>query len=163
MGKVKSDLQVLAPTPVIWTIGDQEFEQCPLPLSRLGDVLQVVVDELLATGNLNILFDSLGQQVEAAADGKEALKVAVAAPGSADTIKLAMSLAAGVPKALPKVVATILDADVTYMDAHLDARTAIKVVRTFVEQNDVGALVSDFFGIVQEIQQTTPETKTNSK
>ena len=158
MAKVKSDLEVLAPTPVVWTIGDQEFTQSPLPLSRLGEVLQIVVDELLKTGNIDMLFDTLGQQAEALTDGKE-----VKAPATGDTIRLALSLAAGVPKALPRVVATILEADEDYMREHLGARTAIAVVRTFVQQNDVGALVNDFFGIVQEIQGTPTETTNNQK
>ena len=159
MAKVKSDLEVLAPTPVVWTIGDQEFTQSPLPLSRLGEVLQIVVDELLKTGNIDMLFDTLGQQAaDALTDGKE-----VKAPATGDTIRLALSLAAGVPKALPRVVATILEADEDYMREHLGARTAIAVVRTFVQQNDVGALVNDFFGIVQEIQGATPEKSTNNQ
>lgn len=155
MVKAKSDLEVLAPTPVIWKIGDQEFEQRPLPLSRLGEVLQIVVDELLKTGNIDLLFDTLGQAAE---EGKEVPTV-----GRADTIRLALGLAAGVPKALPQVVAAILEADEAHMREHLGARTAIAVVRKFVEQNDVGALISDFFGIVQEIQGTPTETTNNQK
>lgn len=163
MAKAKTDLEVLAPQPVIWEIGGREFEQRPLLLSRLGDVLQIVVDELLKTGNIDLLLDTLGQQAEAARDGGEA-----PTSGRAETIRLGLSLAAGVPKALPRVVSAILEADETHMREHLDARTAIKVIRTFVTQNEVGSLVSDFFGIVQEMQemQGTPETtktKTNSQ
>ena len=140
----QNDLEVLTPTPVIWNIGDKTFTQKPLALENLGRVLEVVVDELIATDSLDLLTGAAENS----------------APG--DTLKIGLKMVTKLPKALPKVAAVVLnaEADEDHIRKHLSARQALGIVRAFVAQNDVSDLVQDFLAIVQEFQ-TPPTAPTN--
>ncbi len=61
MAKVKAgetennDLRVLAPEVVVWKIGEREFKQTPATLDALADIMDVIVDEVLSSGNSNLI------------------------------------------------------------------------------------------------------------
>jgi len=142
----QNDLQVLSPQAVKWDIGGQVFEQLPLPLEQLADVLEAVVDELLESGNLSVLENLV-------AEGKESL-------GNVDGMRMGLRIAASLPRSLPKVAAVILGGDEDFFRKNLKMRVAVAIIRTFVVQNDIGPLVQDFFGLIGDFKTATAEPET---
>ena len=148
--KTKSTAEILSPKPVIWSIGDKEYEQKPLRIDKLSDVLQEVVDTILTSGRANIIDKLL--------DGND---VQAMAP-------MLLQILVTIPKKLPKVVALCLDVpkkEIAIRDG-LKARQAIEILREFINQNEITELLQDFFGLMgdlglnQEVAQAPP-TKTD--
>jgi len=141
----RSDVKILSPQPVIWEIGNKTFEQKPLRIDRLGDVLEEILNVMLGSGRgamLSQVIESVGQ--EGAGDRLGQLAVPI----------LARTLVA-IPKRLPKIVSLIIpDAKEPYLRDHLNVRQALKIVQTFVEQNEIGALVQDFFDLLASVRQS---------
>lgn len=158
----QNDLQTMAPKPVIWEVGGQEFEQRPANLDKLADIMDVIVEEVLASGKGELLSKLVDSATEAS-DGDE--------EGMADTAKKLASgmdqemlvgfvrILATLPRAMPRISATILSADLDHFKEHLRMRTAVGVLRTFVAQNDVGAIIQDFFGLYNDLKGVMPTTE----
>lgn len=147
----QTDIEVLSPKPVVWTIGGKDYEQRPLTIDRLGDVINELVD-VVVSGGRGALLDQLVGQLELQAEAeKKGLEGANIKQNSA-TIPLIARIVASIPKALPRVVAMILDAKEAEMRKHLDMRTAIAIIRTFLVQNEVGAILADFFGLLSDLR-----------
>lgn len=148
----QTEVQTLSPKSVHWDIGGKLFEQKPLRIDRLGDVLEKIVDVILGSGRgaiLDQLLDSL--------DGDE--KKAAAQRQSLTPILVRTVVA--LPKKLPEICALIIpNAQERYLRDHLDARTAIKIVQTFVVQNEIGALIQDFFGLLGSVRLSIEEAAT---
>jgi len=136
-----NDVSVLSPQPVVWDIGGKEFEQEPLRIDRLGDVFEEIID-IVVGGGQAALFDQLtGNNAEA-------------------IMPILARVLAGVPKKLPKIVALALAVpkEETYIRDHLRARMAVQIIRSFVVQNEVAALLQDFFELAQEMKMGVEET-----
>ena len=155
----QSELRKLAPKPVVWEIGDKLFEQTPLRIDRLSDVMEEITDIVLGPGRGAIL----DQIIDAAAKGGEGEQETI----SQSAMPILVRTVVSIPKRLPKIVAMILvDANQQYLRDNMSARQAIQIVKTFIEQNEIGALIQDFFGLVSSINlsvdQATTEMETEA-
>lgn len=153
----RSELGALAPKPVVWNIGGKLFEQTPLRIDRLSDAMEEIVDIVLGSGR-GAIFDQI---VDAAAksDKKDAAEMA--------TTPVLVRTVVAIPRRLPKIVSMMLpDAQEKYLLEHMNARQALQIVKTFIEQNEIGALIQDFFGLVTSVnlsvQQATVEMETEA-
>ena len=148
----QSELGTLAPKPILWEIGDKVFEQKPLRLAPLSDVMEEITDIVLSQGR-GAIFD---QMVDAATEGGTAKALEQA------TMPMLIRTVVTIPRRLPKIVSMLLpDAGEKYLGEHLRPRQAVQIVKTFVEQNEIGALIQDFFDLVSSVnlsvQQATAE------
>lgn len=151
----RSELGALAPKPVVWDIGDKVFEQKPLRLEPLSDVMEEITDIVIGQGQ-GAIFDQI---VDAAAKGDDAKDVLGPA-----TMPVLVRTVVSIPRRLPKIIAMLLpDAKEEYLGAHLRPRMALQIIKTFIEQNEIGALIQDFFDLVstatQSVNQATAETE----
>ncbi len=156
MGKAKeNDLTVLAPKTVTWEIGDQAFEQAPATLDQLADVMDVIVDEVLASGKGELL-DKLMDTTTAVKEGESPDKAVEAAKESVvsdrEMLMSFIRIIATLPRAMPRIAAAILGAPEDYLRANLRPTQAFGIIRVFVQQNDVGSIIRDFFGLFQELK-----------
>lgn len=140
-GLQQTELQILTPEPIVWQIGDKVYEQMPLRLDRLGAVMEEIVSIVLGSGR-GAIFEQI---VEAAGSGDKDAIGQVSAPMIAKTL-------VSIPSRLPKIVSLILpDAKEQHLKEHLNARVALAIVKAFIEQNEIGALIQDFFGLVTSV------------
>lgn len=146
-GQQQTDLGILSPEPVDWVIGDKLFQQMPLRIDRLSDVLEKVVDIVIGSGR-GAIFDQL---IDAAGGGEGKMAGVATSPALARII-------VAIPKSLPKIVSLILP-NVTekFLIEHLNARVAVAIVKTFIEQNEIGALLQDFFGLMTTVNVSMKE------
>jgi hypothetical protein len=147
-------LRILSPEPVPWDIGGKLFMQSPLRIDQLGDVMEEIVDIVVGGGRGAIL-----DQIVDAAAGEKGAKGASIPPS---TMPILIRTLVGVPKRLPKVVSLCLPgAKEQHLRDHLNARQAVAIIKTFIEQNEIGALIQDFFGLMTSVnlsvQQATEE------
>ncbi len=167
-----NDLKVLAPETVTWKVGDQEFEQTPATLDQLADVMDVIVDEVLSSGNSNLLDKLMDTATAGVADSdgdadedgdgdaiSKAKDVAKSLTSDRELLTGVVRIIATLPRSLPQISAAILNApegvdiDVErYLRANLRPKEAFGILRTFIKQNDVGSIVRDFSGLFQEFQ-----------
>lgn len=156
--EAKNDLKVLAPETVTWEIGDQTFEQAPATLDRLADIMDVIVDEVLASGKgelLDKLMDTTTAAGEAGEGDKSKDAVETAKQSIVSDREMLMSfvrIVATLPRALPRIAAAILDAPEDYLRANLRPKEASGILRVFVQQNDVGSIIRDFFALYRELK-----------
>ena len=144
-----NEMRTLSPDAVAWEIGDKLFHQEPLTLKRLSSVMNEVVDVLLS-GNQGAILD---QVVDSMSDeGKLGMQTQRAVmPAIVRTI-------VSMPEALPHICALILDESAEeYFDEHLRGRQAIAILKTFIEQNEVGALLQDFFGLMGSLRMSVTD------
>lgn len=137
MANTKSTTAVLSPEPVEWQIGDKTYEQMPLRIDKLSDVLQEIIDTVLASGRANLLGDLLNSKnVDMAAMAPMLLQILIT-----------------IPKKLPKIVALCLDLPKkeTVIRDGLKARQAIQIIRAFIVQNEIAELLEDFFGLMGDL------------
>ncbi len=157
-----NDLKVLAPETVTWVVGDQTFEQTPATLDQLADIMDVIVDAVLSSGNsdlLDKLMDAANQETDDDDDdddgekGKAGIKKAAKNLSSdRELITGLVRIIATLPRSMPEIAAAILDAPEDYLRANLRPKEAFGILRTFIVQNDVGSIIRDFFGLFQEFQ-----------
>ncbi len=141
-----SELGTLAPKPVLWDIGGTVFEQKPLRLGPLSDVMEEITDIVMGQSQ-GAIFDQI---VDAAAKGDDAKDMLDAA-----TMPVLVRTVVSIPRRLPKIIAMLLpDADEEYLGEHLRPRMALQIVKTLIEQNEIGALIQDFFGLVSSVSQS---------
>lgn len=152
----ENDLKVLAPGTVTWVIGDQTFEQAPATLDRLADIMDVIVDEVLAGGKGELL-DKLMDTATAVGESEESGKGAVEAAKQSiisdrEMLMGFVRIIATLPRALPRIAAVILDAPEDFLRTNLRPKEAVSILRVFVQQNDVGSIIQDFFGLFNELK-----------
>ncbi len=157
-----SELGTLAPKPVVWDIGGTLFEQKPLRIDRLSDVMEEITDIVLDQGR-GVIFDRIIDAAAAATEEDEE-DGGVSNPVDQATMPIIIRMLVSIPKRLPKIVSMILlDVKEQYLRDHMSARQAIQIVKTFIEQNEIGALIQDFFGLVTSVKlsvnQATAEIK----
>ncbi len=134
-----SELAVLSPDAVEWVIGGKLFFQQPLPLKRLSAVMKAITDVLLSGGR-GVILDQI---VDAVSEG------GLAGPARQAVMPILVRTVVSVPESLPHICALILEkGDEKHLDAHLGGRQALAIIKTFIEQNEVGALLQDFFGLL---------------
>ncbi len=156
-GKVVSDLKVLAPESVTWEIGDQTFEQTPAMLDQLADIMDVIVDEVLAGGKGELL-DRLMDSATADGEGEKVEGVAKSIASDREMLTSLVRIVATLPRAMPRIVAAILAAPEEHLRATLRPKVASSILRTFIRQNDVGSIIRDFFGLFNELKENlTPD------
>ena len=153
---------VLAGEGHLWEFEGRAFDQRPLKLRRLSAVLKEVIDTVIGNGRTAILdqfLDSVGDDGEVTGKAREALTPIIT------------RLVIQVPEALPKVCALILEPETskvsdteTYLGDHMNARQGVAVIKLFIEQNEIGELLQDFFGLMGTVQtsMTTEEIETES-
>jgi len=157
-----NDLHTMAPKPVIWTIGAEDFEQKPVNLDQLADIMDVIVEEVLASGKGELLTKLLdGAQNADSEDGDEdaASKVKkVASSMDQEMLVSFIRILATLPRAMPRIASSILAADLDHFKEHLRMKQAVGILRTFVAQNDVGDIIADFFGLFNDLKGVMPTT-----
>ena len=165
-----NDLKVLAPETVTWKVGDQEFEQTPSTLDQLADVMDVIVDEVLSSGNSNLLDKLMDSATAGAADSDEdedgdastkAKDVAKSLTSDRELLTGVVRIIATLPRSMPRIAAAILDTPEDYLRANLRPKEAFGILRIFIKQNDVGSIVRDFFALFQEFQTETAPDESN--
>jgi hypothetical protein len=133
----------------MWDIGGKLFEQKPLRIDRLSDVMEEITDIVLSQGR-GAIFDRIIDAATAGADTEE--DGSASKPVDQATMPIIVRMLVSIPKRLPKIVSMILpDAKEQYLRDHMNARQAVQIVKTFIEQNEIGALIQDFFGLVTSV------------
>jgi len=129
-----TDLQVLDPPSVKVTIAGREFEQKPLGLRGTAALLDVLATTVTESGSFS-LFAELGE-------------VDLSDPAKVDIDKVLPVLLQAVrliPDALPKMIAIALRTDdVDFVGEHVTPVHAMRIIKTFISQNDIPQLVRDF-------------------
>ncbi len=129
-----NDLQVLDPPSVRVTIAGRDFEQKPLGLRGTAALLDVLATTVTESGSFS-LFSELGD-----IDLADPTKVDVdkVLPVLLQTVRL-------IPDALPKLIAIALRTDdVEFIGEHVTPVRAMRIIKTFISQNDIPQLVRDF-------------------
>ena len=177
VGTEDNDLRVLAPAVVVWKIGDREFKQTPATLDALADIMDVIVDEVLSSGNSGLIDKLMNTANDVSDEGdddkkkndgsEEGLKsVARNLASDRELITGLIRIVATLPRAMPRIAAAILDteegATEDYLRANLRPKEAFGMLRIFIKQNDVGSIVRDFFALAQEFKtEMAPEESKN--
>lgn len=132
----KSDLEVLAPVGVMHTIGGKEFEQLPLALVDLGSVMGLAF-QLLQIASNNDALDTFTNIDLTTEDGRAAATPAL------------MQLLAMAPAVLPQAVAAVLRVtaadDIELIRMKCRPVTLLRIIDTFMEQNEPEELIEAFF------------------
>ncbi len=156
----ENDLHTMAPKPVIWTVGKQDFEQKPVNLDQLADIMDVIVEEVLASGKgelLTKLLESVGD--DDAVENADDVAKKVTSGMDQEMLVAFVRILATLPRAMPRISSTILAADLAHFKEHLRMKEAVGILRTFVAQNDVGAIIQDFFGLYSDLKGVMPTTE----
>ena len=159
--KKENDLKVLAPESVTWEIGGKTFQQSPTTLDQLADIMDVIVDEVLASGKGELL-DRLMDTATAAGEGDNPEKVAKESISDRETLTSFVRILATLPRAMPRITAKILDGSEDFFRANLRPKEAFGVLRTFITQNDVGSIIQDFFGLFNEMKSSVATETSDS-
>lgn len=147
--KAPDVMQVLSPEDVPWEIGGLTFYQRPLRLDLLGAAMQEIIDTVFEGGRAEILdqlIDTVGQSDTKAMVARQQFTPAL------------IRMLVGIPARLPRVIASCLGgADEEHLLIHLRGPMALKIVQTFVEQNEIGGLIEGFFGLIGSVTESVTE------
>ncbi len=143
------DMDVLDPVAVDVKIARREYAQRALGLRGTGKFLDVLATTVANTGNFD-LFQQIGD-------------VDVDDPSSIDVDKLLpilLQIVRAIPDALPKLLAIILRApdDEEFLAEEATPGDAMRVIKTFITQNDIPQLVKDFMEVAALFSKTVAET-----
>lgn len=157
----KNDLGVLAGEGYKWTIEGRLFEQKPLKLRRLSAVMEEVIDTIIGQGRtalLDQLLDAVGDNDTIPDAAKQTLTPVIT------------RLIVQIPASLPKVCALILEHETkkvsdteTYLGDNMTAREGVAVLKLFIEQNEIGELIQDFFGLMGSVRGSLTEATENEE
>ena len=166
MGKKETkvnDLKVLVPEEVVWEIGDQSFTQKPATLDTLADIMDVLVDEVLAAGKGELLA-RLMDTASAVGEGDSEEDVIKKSTELADREMLTgfVRIIATLPRSMPRIAAAILGAPEDYLRANLRPKEASGILRLFVKQNDIGSIIRDFFALFNELKETLTQDEADT-
>ncbi len=165
--KEVNDLKVLAPETVNWEIGGKLFTQSPATLDQLADVMDVIVDEVLASGKgelLDKLMDTATAVGGGEKDEKDVADTAKSVIADREMLSSFVRIIATLPRSMPRIAAAILGAPEDFLRTNLRPKEAFGILRIFIQQNDVGSIIQDFFGLFQELKGnlTTSDSSSNS-
>lgn len=132
----KSDLEVLAPVGVIHNIGGKEFEQFPLALVDLGAILGLAF-QLLQIAASDSSMEAFTNIDLATDEGR-----AAATPALLNLLALAPAI---LPQAVGAALRVTDPADVELIRMHCRPVTLLRVIDTFIEQNEPEELLKAFF------------------
>ncbi len=140
-----SDIETLDPVGEVVKIAGREFMQRPLGLRGTARLLDVLATAVADTGSFE-LFQQIGD-------------VDVSNPDSIDVDKIFPILLQAVrtiPDILPKLVAIALRApdDEEFLAEEATPIDAVKVIKTFITQNDIPQLIKDFMEVTSLFSQT---------
>ena len=168
-GAEDNDLKVLVPEIVTWKVGDREFKQSPATLDQLADIMDVIVDEVLSSGNselLDKLMDTATPSDDDDDGDKDTKSIVKNLSADRELITGVVRIIATLPRAMPRISAAILgseeEATEEFLRANLRPKEAFGMLRTFIKQNDVGSIIRDFFGLFQEFQTDMKEDESNN-
>ncbi len=155
------DLGVLAGEGHPWAIEGRIFEQKPLKLRRLSAVMEEVINTIIGSGRtalLDQLLDAVGDDNTITTDAREVLTPVLT------------RLVVQIPAALPKVCSLILEPETKkvseteeYLGDHMTAREGVAVIKLFIEQNEIGELIQDFFGLMGSVRGSLTEATENEE
>jgi len=130
-----SDIDVLDPTGETLTISGREFTQRALGLRGTAALVEVLATTVADTGNFDV-FNKLG---EVDINDTSSIDIEKMFPILLQVLRL-------VPESLPRLIAICLRApdDVEFLADNVTPITALKIVKTFIVQNDVPQLMRDF-------------------
>ncbi len=156
-----ADLGVLAGDGHPWEIEGRLFEQKTLKLRRLSKVMEEVISTIIGSGRtalLDQLLDVVGDDGDITDAAKQTLTPVLT------------RLVVQIPAALPKVCALILEPETKkvdeteeYLGDHMTAREGVAVIKLFIEQNEIGELVQDFFGLMGSVRGSLTEATKNEE
>lgn len=163
--KKQNDLGVLAGDGHTWEIEGRLFVQKPLKLRRLSAVMEKVIDTIIGSGRtalLDQLLDAVGEDDKITDAAKQTLTPVIS------------RLVVQIPAVLPSVCALILEHETNkvdetdeYLGDHMTAREGVAVIKLFIEQNEIGELVQDFFGLMGSVRgsltEATKDEETDEK
>lgn len=140
-----SDIATLDPVSEVVKIAGREFTQRPLGLRGTARLLDVLATAVADTGSFE-LFQQIGD-------------VDVSDPSGIDVDKIFPILLQAVrtiPDILPKLVAIALRApdDEEFLAEEATPLDAVKVIKTFITQNDIPQLIKDFTEVTSLFSQT---------
>lgn len=135
----KPDADVLMPVGVEHKIGDRTYTQEPLTIRTMGGVLAVaavifgrVLDDPDVLASLQII--NLDTMV-----------------GRAQAVQTAVKMIMSVPPELPAFLAAVLNVDslddAEYIGDHCRPVTLVKIIDTFIEQNEPEEMIQAFFAL----------------
>jgi len=134
-----SDLETLDPTGESITIQGRTYTQRALGLRGTAQFIEVLATTVAETGNLDML-NKLGDMD--VSDPKK-LDMEKMFPLLLQTLRL-------IPDALPRLIAICLRApdDTEFLAEYATPGIALRIVKTFVVQNDIPQLVRDFTEVI---------------
>jgi len=136
MTRTQNDFEILAPKPVDVTVGDRKFVQEPLSLRATTGLIVAVSEEFERATSSPAVMEFMDSDME---------KV----PALSFVPKLLKALS-DIPNAVPRILSIILtgddtDADlVAFIDKQCRPVQALRILRTFVEQNEPEELIENF-------------------
>lgn len=139
------DIQVLDPEAVDVKIAGREYTQRALGLRGTGKFLDVLATTISGTGSAD-LFQQIGD-------------VNVDDPANVDVDKflpILLQAVRAIPDALPKLLGIVLRApdDEEFLAEEATPIDAMRVVKTFITQNDIPQLVRDFSSVTALFSKT---------
>lgn len=145
--KTKTPTEALTEVPVVWRIGDRQYTQRALSISGTTRLLRLLSEQISTVVNTPF-FASLAAMDMSQVDAEKLTAMVVAA-------------LAAVPDLLPKLLTVMIgapDEDAEYIADNAAPSLAIKIVETFLDQNEPEVLVQGFFGLGRRIKALIPKT-----
>ncbi len=142
---MQTDIGVLDPVSKVVKIAGREFDQRPLGLRGTARLLDVLATTMADTGGFE-LFQQIGD-------------VDVSDPSSIDVDKVfpaLLQIVRTIPDALPKLLAIALRSpdDEEFLAEEATPVNALRVIKTFIMQNDIPQLIKDFTEVTSLFGQT---------
>lgn len=135
----KTDSEVLMPEPVEHRIGDRTFVQTPLTLRTMGGVLAVtatITARIMDDREIMIGFANIDTSTMA---------------GRAAIMQAAIKAIMAIPPELPAFLAAVLNVesieDADYIGDHCRPVVLLKIIDTFIEQNEPEEMIQAFFAL----------------
>ncbi len=150
-----SEIGVLDPVSESVKIAGREFTQRPLGLRGTAKLLDVLATTMADTGGFE-LFQQIGD-------------VDVSDPASIDVDKIfpaLIQIVRTIPEALPKLLAVALRGDAgdeEFLAEEASPSDALKVIKTFIVQNDIPQLIKDFTEVTSLFSQTVAKVTSPSE
>jgi hypothetical protein len=148
-----TDIQVLDPASVPVRIAGREYTQRPLGLRGTAKFLDVLATTMTEGGSFE-LFQQIGDVDVSDPSGIDVDKIF---PVLLQTVRM-------IPSALPLLLAIVLRApdDEEFLAEEATPADAMKVVKTFITQNDIPQLVRDFTEVAALFGETVAKATTGS-
>lgn len=154
MTRAKTDLEVMAPTPTEVVIGDRVFVQKPLSLRGTARLVVALSEEIQRAATSDALDSLLAQDLNEASAGA--------------MVPALIQVLSGIPNALPRIITIILTGDddkedVEFVDVNTRLVQAMRILRTFVDQNEPEELVENFMVLRSTLSDALSKAKAKTK